>query len=426
MNLILENVRTFVGLHEVPIKPLTILIGENSAGKSTLLACLAAVTSPLGYPLEPKFNEPPYNLGGFDSIISKELTASSLKYFSLGLTHTSPRGEPVTSVAKYLKKLGRIKLLEFDIRTPSTHAQLTLNQVDGTYNCICQFQGEEEPVVFAFDPARARKLPFMSAFAQEFITVQLQNRGGGDGSIDRIMQIGGFHSEIETQSIAPIRTKPERTYEPSSEHFNPEGTHIPFVLARALWDRKSSGEQKDVITALERFGQESGLFQKISVKNLGKRGSAPFQILVNMSGKNINLLDVGYGVSQSLPVIVESALAETGKLLLIQQPEVHLHPRAQAALGSFFVSLASNNQKRFVIETHSDYIVDRIRQEVAKADQMSFEDILILYFERQGLITRVYPLQLDALGNIVNAPPTYRDFFLREEINLLSRSSLDQ
>src|SRR5881396_1662040 len=74
-----------------------------------------------------------------------------------------------------------------------------------------------------------------------------------------------------------------------------------------------------------------------------------------------NLVDVGYGVSQALPILVDTLQRPAAdEVFLLQQPEVHLHPRAQAELGSFFVSQAGK-KRRFVIETHSDYLVDRVR-----------------------------------------------------------------
>jgi predicted ATPase len=135
----------------------------------------------------------------------------------------------------------------------------------------------------------------------------------------------------------------------------------------------------------------------------------------------VNLAHVGYGVSQSLPVIVESVLAPKSKTLLLQQPEVHLHPRAQAALGSLFADLAKSGPNNFVIETHSDYLVDRVRIEVSEG-RLDPERVQILFFERAGLGTTIYPLRMDASGNVLNPPPTFRDFFLREELRLLSRS----
>jgi predicted ATPase len=427
MKIIIENIRTFVGPHEISLRPLTILLGENSTGKSTFLACLSTITSPVGYPLDPKFNEPPYNLGGFDSIASKGGVGGRARSFSLGLVQDQSSVGKVTSFAKYLNRKGRIQLSEFEFNTPAGYARLKVGEVGGNYSGEVLLKDQEVPVEFAFEPRETTRSPsdFLDQFFIQFLQHNLKQIADGE-SLEKISKLFQYRSHVDTLSIAPIRTKPERTYDPSSEHSNPEGTHIPHVLARAIWGQKSSKEQKELIPSLERFGEESGLFTKVSVRNLGKRGSAPFQILVNIAGKSINLLDVGYGVSQSLPVVVESALAPAGKLLLIQQPEVHLHPRAQAALGSFFVSLVTGGEKQFVIETHSDYVVDRIRQEVAKGEGLSHDSVLILYFERNGLETTVYPLYLDKLGNILDAPPNYREFFLREEINLLSRSEIDQ
>jgi predicted ATPase len=164
------------------------------------------------------------------------------------------------------------------------------------------------------------------------------------------------------------------------------------------------------------------LYKKLSVKKLGQRPSDPFQLRVETSGPSANLPDVGYGISQALPIVVESVLATRGNLLLLQQPEVHLHPRAQAALGSFFVRQASSEKKDFVIETHSDYLVDRIRIEIA-AGTIAPEQVSILFFDRSALETKVHQLTLDSNGNILGAPKNFRTFFLKEELRLLSRGA---
>jgi predicted ATPase len=107
-------------------------------------------------------------------------------------------------------------------------------------------------------------------------------------------------------------------------------------------------------------------------------------------------------------------------MLLLQQPEVHLHPRAQAALGSFFARIAAISQ--VMVETHSDYLVDRIRSQVA-AGLISASKVLILYFELADGATTVHPIHLDDHGNLIDPPPSYRDFFFEEEIRVLTRSS---
>jgi len=128
------------------------------------------------------------------------------------------------------------------------------------------------------------------------------------------------------------------------------------------------------------------------------------------------LIDVGYGVSQALPIIVD-ILQSTSGLFLIQQPEVHLHPQAQAALGSLFAKQAGRKRK-LLIETHSDHLVDRIRMEV-RDGTLNPSDVSLLYFERLKHGSLIHNLELDKNGSITNPPPGYRQFFMNEERSLL-------
>ena len=99
---------------------------------------------------------------------------------------------------------------------------------------------------------------------------------------------------------------------------------------------------------------------------------------------------------------------------MLQQPEVHLHPRAQAALGSLFCQIASPD-RQLVVETHSDYLLDRVRMEVRDGTAgLKPDDVSILFFERIDLDVRIHSLKIDAQGNIVGAPNIYRQFFMEE------------
>ena len=221
---------------------------------------------------------------------------------------------------------------------------------------------------------------------------------------------------------APVRSKPRRTYDPSRPTPDPEGDYVPMYLAdvfsrnRRVWQKL-----KD---KLENFGSASGLFDEISIKRLGKRASEPFQIqfrkfMGRRKGPRHNLIDVGYSVSQSLPVITELLRDDAPHLFLLQQPEVHLHPRAQAALGSLFCQVAGPF-RQLVVETHSDYLLDRVRMEVRDGTAgLKPEDVSILFFERVDLDVHIHSLEIDKLGNIVNAPDSYGNFFMDETARLL-------
>ena len=216
---------------------------------------------------------------------------------------------------------------------------------------------------------------------------------------------------------APVRSKPKRTYDPGRPIRDPEGDYIPMYLAELYSQNKKVWEH--LHRQLEKFGQEAGLFDQISIKQLGKRGGGPFQVQVRKfskrrKGPQRNLIDVGYGVSQILPLIAELLRSDAPDIFLIQQPEVHLHPSAQAALGSLFCQVASNN-KQLIIETHSDYILDRVRMDIRdKSSPLKPEDVSILFFEHKDLDVQIHSLKHDDEGNVLGTPPGYRQFFMEE------------
>lgn len=185
---------------------------------------------------------------------------------------------------------------------------------------------------------------------------------------------------------------------------------------------------------LVEFGKASGLFSDIRVKRHGKQISDPFQLQIKVhSGSHANIVDVGYGVSQSLPILVEllsrdlngsrtKRISRPSLPFLLQQPEVHLHPRGQAELASFFVESVRNRKHSFLIETHSDYIVDRIRICV-RQKRIAAKDVSILYFEPKRNAVKIHNIRLDEYGNLDNPPAGYRNFFLRERDTLLGLES---
>jgi len=181
-----------------------------------------------------------------------------------------------------------------------------------------------------------------------------------------------------------------------------------------------STEWEDLKAGLESFGKDSGLFDEIIVKPVDKEGTVAFQLSVRKKGDKAkgpyrNLIDVGYGNSQILPVITELLLSRPDAAHLLQQPEVHLHPSAQAALGSFFCQIAGRGKQQLLVETHSDYLVDRVRMDVRDGEcDLNPEDVSILFFERKDMEVKIHTLRIDEEGNITDAPDSYQNFFMAE------------
>ena len=117
-------------------------------------------------------------------------------------------------------------------------------------------------------------------------------------------------------------------------------------------------------------------------------------------------------MSQILPLLVDLLLSTKGHDFLIQQPGVHLHPKAQAKFGPLASNLAKKEQN-FVIETHSDFILERIGLEI-KRGNLNKEEVVILFFEPNEPEAMVHPIYSGADRSPTDAPPSYRKFFLEE------------
>lgn len=376
----------------------------------------------------PLFNVPPFDVGSFDSIGTfKGGRGGRATAFSIGFTDKTERGEQKV-VATYVNHKGQPQLSEAVASRRNRQATLSVRLSDNQVNVTLslEFEGRTRQLEFSLD---LRKLPQQEwpigfllrlAIGQEIEkhNFPVKDEIVQDAYLGSLSLFRGAMKSVF--SLAPVRTRPHRTYDETTSQFDPEGDHTFVFLAR-LSQEEDSAERERVFNALSKFGGMSTLFKKIKVKRLGNKPSDPFQILVALGGPPANLLDVGYGVSQALPVVVQSVLAERGGLLLLQEPEIHLHPRAQAALGTFFAHLVAKEGKELVVETHSDYLVDRVRREVAEGN-IRAQDVLILFFERFRIKTRVHQILLDDAGNVVKAPKSYRQFFLEEEIGLLHRT----
>ena len=435
MKLYLENVRSFEGWHEIPIAPATVLLGENSAGKSTLLGMLAVVHHE-GFPFSGNFfNQFPFEFGGYKTLANSK---KGVNYFSVG--YQAEIRDRFSRSKEQLNKLVSSGLIaafrdndglpvpchifawlgdvaicfyEEDFKFLNRSEQLDLStnlQIESVVLSDSSPQGLTLQRLFRAS-YEAREKEKKSDKNDKFKPEEI------DFLVHRLLESGLMRGGgLSAMAFAPMRSRPKRTYDQLSDEFSPEGDPVPLLLARATDPENKQAEA--LHKALRDFGSYSEMFTDIGVKKLGRGSGDPFQVQVKMGAKTANLMDVGYGVSQILPLIVDAQRANSNTMLLLQQPEVHLHPKAQAALGSMIKDWVSKNKKTVVVETHSDYLVDRLRLEV-KRNQLKEGDVKIFFLEKKGNQTKLHILEIDSQGNVLNVPDGYRDFFLREQMALL-------
>ncbi|MDD9962409.1 MAG: AAA family ATPase [Gammaproteobacteria bacterium] len=442
----MENVRCFEGEQRATLRPITLLLGENSTGKTSFLGCFRVVSEL--YPNQAHwdylgvgtsrvdFNQEPFLMGSFRDIVrSRRGREGRINEFKLGLVACPPQrtglapypirftfsergSEPVVSSYRmqfteelYLE-VGRETDSSVRVRIPGYDSELDLPFVLPAEFIFHLFFSSHE---VRRRNGKTQDLGPVFRFFEHLM--ESGHTSGKDSSLDLDDFIGDVVPWTDDLiSIAPLRSKPKRTYDPVRESASPEGEHIPMLLMRL--DRTEKRRWDSLHDHLVDFGSKSGLFSDLKVKRHGRQMSDPFQLQVKVrSGSHANIMDVGYGVSQSLPILVD-LMSASKQTFLLQQPEVHLHPRGQAELASLFVQSWKAQKNQFLIETHSDHVIDRVRISVRRGD-LKPEDVSILYFEPKRNSVQIHNLSLDKQGNLLDAPPGYRDFFLRETDRLL-------
>lgn len=435
----MDNFRCFSSTGPVRLAPITVLVGENSSGKTSFMAAVRFLLEAFRSSSSTSFNSEPYFLGSFEQIAHyRGGRTGRAKRFSLGI-ETSPgdqgdlfpdgrKTEGTAShsltfekgqtsqpeLVQYSVKSGDI-LASFDVSAPKTNIQILKSGKN----------------VFSIDPDRLppssliRKDPYFLGFFVEDLLIRSRSERDKfskeeQATLRVVQNIFRGSRRFLSYSVfasAPVRIQPRRVYTPSELTSSNAGEQVPLEMANQklaypeAW--KKSRER------MNEFGSRAGLFEDIEVKRFGRSDSDPFQIQIKNSGPSVNIADVGYGVSQALPLLYPLQNETKYGAFLIQQPEVHLHPKAQAEFGSLIAGLSSNSpDKIYVIETHSDFIVDRLRSEV-RAGNISNNDVSILFFRKSGLDIRIHDILLNEKGDIVGYPEDYRDFFLREQARVL-------
>ncbi len=423
----MEEVRCFGERQTLEIRPLTFLVGENSTGKTTALACFHVLADYLrGKGLD--FNSHPYSMGTFRDIVRN--STKKEKNFKLGFASKYNNEDTETTIEFVEKKAGiepvvssiTMKLIDGEIIVRSEDAmgrELRLdsfNEEQNRYKITCDTDRLNEYAVYFFFGPFTRESNSEIAFS-EYFKKKVKKFECSPWDIFR---------EMSVFSTSPVRSRPKRTYDPTREFDDPEGSDVPMHLMRIEATEKKNWEA--LKTQLVEFGRNSGLFENIDVKNFGSSLGAPFQLQVKVRGPKANINDVGYGVSQILPILVQILNPNISKnaqrdptqsfFSLLQQPEIHLHPKAQAELSSLLVKLANKGNQSFIVETHSDYMIDRARIEIIRGN-IRPQDVSLIYFEPKGNIVKVHNIGFDKMANMVGVPSHYGEFFLKESKRLL-------
>lgn len=366
------NYKSFKERQELELKPITILIGKNSSGKSSIIKLLKMIEQSLNstnnIPIPFKHEGVEIGASEFrDLLYAKRPGALAIELYEKNKTLS-------LEIASGNKATDQPKIIQWNW---NNELELKYNDLNGKYRDI------------------KKKSESVYSFKGILLNDQLEK------------------IELQTNYIGPIREVPDRTHNISSYSkksklgYKGEETY-QFLIHDYLYNEGKI------------FKQVSDWFQKnfdgCSLQ-LNNYGAPDYKIeLTRAEGDyGVNIRDVGQGMIQALPIITSAFIDHNEPMLtIIEQPELHLHPAAHGDIAELLAKNISKNSS-YIIETHSQNFILRLRRLVAE-HKVNYNEIIIYYVETDKKGSFLKPIKIDKLGKVNFWPPKIFSESLEEAI----------
>lgn len=222
--------------------------------------------------------------------------------------------------------------------------------------------------------------------------------------------------------LGPLRDYPRRSYAWGGQKPQDVGKKgelaIPALLA-SRGEKISGGKDRPSQTIEERVAEwlrDLGLIHEFALKPIAKNRK-DYEVLVRRSpgSSEVLITDVGFGVSQILPVLVLCYYVPEGSIIILEQPEIHLHPSVQAGLADVFIDVIKTRKVQIILESHSEHLLRRLQRRIAE-EKLDHNDAALYFCQTdENGDSQLLPLELDSFGNINNWP----DGFFGDEMGEL-------
>ncbi|MEK6286251.1 MAG: DUF3696 domain-containing protein [Acidobacteriota bacterium] len=219
--------------------------------------------------------------------------------------------------------------------------------------------------------------------------------------------------------LGPLRDDPKRSYLWSGEQPPDVGGRGDEAVAALLAARaaglksgrmvKKKRRYKPIEERVLEWMQEMGLVYSFSLEPVApNRKDYEFRVKRSKNGTEVQITDVGFGVSQILPVLVLCYYAPPYSTILLEQPEIHLHPFVQASLADVLIDVVKERNVQVIVESHSEHLLRRLQRRIAEnevSDRGIAQNLTALYFcKNDGGESRIEKLDVDEFGSIRNWP----------------------
>lgn len=419
----LDNFKIWRSTGPMRLAPLTFLLGTNSSGKSSLIQSLLLIRQTV------KSDDPnlDLNLGNPDNDISNgsgkpdSVTLGQFQDVLCRSANASP-STPANQIgiefrwaeeldgsdsslfsARYRKGTSNSAELDYLRLGRDQQGFAVKRRKAGIYQL--SLASQRRPLGQSADFRPERSFAFSSATLNKLGEQAVAIRDIGPELLDELSRI---------IYLGPVRRLAQRDYVWAGRmpaHIGDDGAKaIDALIASGVEYQRQKRVGDEINGEAHLFEQTvrwlntMNLADDLAVKQLGR--SARYALHIINQGEASNLKDVGVGVSQVLPVIVAALFAKHGHIVIIEEPESHLHPLAQSQLAELFSQVSHQRGVQFIIETHSEHLLTRLQRRVA--EQIIDPEALAIYFvERDGTRAKISTLQLDDYGEISNWPVNF-------------------
>ena len=446
----LKNFKAWKDSGDIRLAPLTVLFGTNSAGKTSIPQLLLLLKQTAESPdrqraLQLGDSRSLLDVGTYDDVVHGHDLSQPVE-FTLGWSLDSELviGDPLNGknysgdglefsarLAADAKHQPRTAWFRYELRRDGQSVvDLTVGEkAAGTkQRKKPEFDLSSSKYPLTRHPGRAWALPEPLRFYgfPDEVAAYYQNAAF---AADFVLELERMLKSVFY--VGPLREYPRRLYLWSGEvpdHVGVKGERaVEAILAAG--DRSFNWKARQKTKALPQLVAERlkvmGLIHDFQVKPLGQHRKE-YEVLVRTNSKlpEVKLTDVGFGVSQVLPVIVECFYVPRRSIVIFEQPEIHLHPRVQADLADLFVDAIRAREGsaargcQFIIESHSEHFLRRLQRRIAE-EELSNKDAALYFVHTEGAQARIEELEVDAFGNIENWP---ENFFGDEMSDVVART----
>ncbi len=443
----IENFKCFKSKKTFNFGRITVLTGANSSGKSTVMQAVWAVLQSENFPLRLSLNGHTITLGDFKQVVNQHDTTKEIRLaFSFDAKYngqerkaeykTSWKIDSVNSQAEltylYIKSTFKeadgftqnfiitqndVKPENFDLQVNGDFTQFVSRWIN---KLEYDRQELEESLPFTFgknaydnleikdiDLNQLKKL--VIKIRKEYLYQSSGRIGEGVLAVDGLIQDSFDLIKVVSKNsnyITPNRTELKDSYFDKNQleyKITPNGDGFLDVIAE--WQKSSKSKINDLIKVLKNLD----LITDVKVNRID---GGKFEVLVkaNNNSNYNNLTSVGLGVSQFMPIIVADLQLDNGldnaSTLCIAEPEANLHPSIQSKFGDYLINQIKNTDKNYVIGTHSEYLLNRLRLAIVKGE-LTKEDLKVYFLENNGEDTEVFDIDFTKTGAIKNAPDNF-------------------